>query len=142
MKVLFDTNVLLDVLLDREPFATHSAGVLSRAEKGEVAGYACATTITTLFYLCRKQMGEDDARQNIQTLLSILAVAPVNQPVIEGAVQAGFNDFEDAVLSESAVLVSADVIVTRNKKDFAKSSVAIYTPEELLNVLDADALSG
>lgn len=142
MNVLFDTNVLLDVLLDREPFATHSAGALSRAEKGDMSGYACATTITTLFYLCCKEMGKNNACQNIQTLLSILAVAPVNQPVIEGAIQAGFNDFEDAVLSESAVLVSADVIVTRNKKDFSKSPIAIYTPEELLNLLDSDALSG
>ena len=141
MKVLFDTNVLLDVLLDREPFATASAGVLSRAEKDEISGYACATTITTLFYLCRKEMGKDDARQNLQTLLSLLGVAPVNQKVVERALQADFNDFEDAILSESAVFVSAAVIVTRNKKDFSNSSVVAYTPEEFLNLLDSDALS-
>lgn len=140
MKVLFDTNVLLDVLLDREPFATPAAVALSKAEKGELSGYACATTVTTIFYLCRKAVGRDEANQHIHTLLSILEVAPVNRKVIEGALQVDFTDFEDAVLSESAVLVSAETIVTRNKKDFAESPIAVYTPEELLNLLDSDAL--
>lgn len=141
MKVLFDTNVLLDILLNREPFATPAAVALSKAEKGELSGYACATTVTTIFYLCRKAVGKDAASQHIRTLLSILEVAPVNRKVIEGALQVDFTDFEDAVLSESAVLVSAETIVTRNKKDFAKSPISVYTPEELLNLLDSDAFS-
>ncbi len=136
MKALFDTNVLLDVLLDREPFAIPSAVLLSKAERGAFSGYACATTITTLFYLCCKKVGKDEACQHIQTLLSILEIAPVNRRVIEAALQAGFSDFEDAVLSQSAVLVSADIIVTRNKKDFSNSPVSAYTPEELLKLLD------
>ena len=140
MKVLFDTNVLLDVLLDREPFATQSAEILSKADRGELSGYVCATTITTICYLCRKEMDKSEANQNIQTLLSILEVTPVNRKVIEAALQADFNDFEDAVLNESAMLVSAEVIVTRNKKDFSNSSIPVYTPDELLNLLDPNAL--
>ena len=141
MKVLFDTNVLLDVLLDREPFATLSATMLSKAERGEVVGYVCATTITTIFYLCHKAVGRDEACQHIHVLLSMLEVAPVNRRVIEAALQAGFSDFEDAVLSQSAALVSAEVIVTRNKQDFSNSPVAVYTPEELINLLGSDAFS-
>lgn len=141
MKVLFDTNILLDVLLDREPFATLAAEVLSKAERGELSGYACATTVTTIFYLCRKEVGKDEANRHIHTLLSILEVAPVNRRVIEAALQANFSDFEDAVLSESAVLVSAEAIATRNKQDFSNSPISVYTPEELLNLLDSDALS-
>ena len=60
---------------------------------------------------------------------------------VEAALHANFSDFEDAVLSESAVLVSAETIVTRNKKDFSNSPIAVYTPEELLKLLDSDALS-
>ncbi len=141
MKVLLDTNILLDVLLDREPFATQAAAVLSKAERGELSGYACATTVTTIFYLCRKEVGKAEASRHIHTLLSILEAAPVNRRIVEAALQANFSDFEDAVLSESAVLVSAEAIVTRNKKDFSTSPLPVYTPEELLNLLDSDALS-
>ena len=141
MKVLFDTNILLDVLLDREPFSTQAAELLSKAERGELSGYACATTLTTIFYLCRKEVGKDEASRHIRTLLSILEVAPVNRRVIEAALHANFSDFEAAVLSESAALVSAETIVTRNKKDFSNSLIAVYPPEELLNLLDSDALS-
>ena len=141
MKVLFDTNVLLDVLLDREPFSTLATEVLSKVERGELSGYACATTVTTIFYLCRKEVGKDEASRHIHTLLSILEVAPVHRRVIEAALHANFRNFEDAVLSESAVLVSAEAIATRNKKDFSNSPISVYTPEELLNLLDSDALS-
>ena len=141
MRVLFDTNVILDVLLDREPFSTQSAEMLSKAETGELSGYVCATTITTIFYLCRKAVGKDKASQHIHILLSILEVAPVNRRVIEAALDANFSDFEDAVLSESAVLISANAIVTRNQKDFSNSSIPIYTPEGLLNLLNSDAFS-
>ncbi len=137
MKVLFDTNVLLDILFDREPFATPSAALLSKAEQGEFAGYACATTITTIFYLCCKAVDRYEASRHVQTLLSMLEIAPVDRRVIETTLQAGFSDFEDAVLSQSALLVSADVIATRNKKDFSNSPVTVYMPEELLNLLDS-----
>ena len=114
MRALLNTNVLLDVLLDREPFSTQSAQVLSRAERGEISGYACATTVTTIFYLCSRASGRRQARRHVETLLSILDVAPVNRRVIEAALASRFKDFEDAVVSESAALVSADTIVTRN----------------------------
>ncbi|MCZ6793990.1 MAG: PIN domain-containing protein [Planctomycetota bacterium] len=142
MKVLLDTNVLLDVLFDREPFSTQAAEVLSRAERGDLSGYACATTLTTIFYLCRKEVGKHGATRHIETLLTMLEVAPVNRGVIESALDSDFTDFEDSVLSESAALVSAQAIVTRNKKDFSKSGVPVYTPGELLNLLDSQALPG
>jgi hypothetical protein len=67
----------------------------------------------------------------------MLEIAPVDRRVIETTLQAGFSDFEDAVLSQSALLVSADVIATRNKKYFSNSPVTVYTPEELLILLDS-----
>ena len=75
--------------------------------QGSFWGYACATTITTLSYLCRKVVGKAKAEQLIRTLLSILDVASVNRRVIEKALQANFGDFEDAVLNEAALLSSS-----------------------------------
>ena len=132
MKVLFGTNVLLDLLLDRKAFSDPAAAVLSKSETGALSGYACATTVTTIFYLCRKAVGKMKAGQYVHTLLSLLDIAPVNRKVIEAPLQAGTRDYEDAVLSEATSLVSADAIVTRNKKDFVQSAVPVYTPGELM----------
>ena len=73
-------------------------------------------------------------------MVSLLEIAPVNRQVIAAALQSRFRDFEDAVLSESARLVSADAIVTRNQKDFSHAHIPVYTPEELLHLLDSDAI--
>ena len=73
MKVMFDTNVVLDVLLDRPPFSEPVAQLLSQAERGEIQGFACATTVTTIFYLVRKAVGLPDARRHVGDLLSILS---------------------------------------------------------------------
>ena len=140
MRAVLDTNVLLDVLLDRKPFSVQSAQVLSKVERGELNGYACATSVTTIFYLCSRQCGRRRARRHVETLLSILDVAPVNRRVIDAALVSRFADFEDAVLSESAALVSAEVIVTRNKRDFVAATVPTYSPAELLRLLGSDAL--
>ncbi len=71
MKILFDTNVILDVLLDREPFAEDAAYLLSKVERSEIIGFLCATTITTIHYLITKSNGSKEAIQHIQALLSL-----------------------------------------------------------------------
>jgi predicted nucleic acid-binding protein len=137
LKVLFDTNVILDVLLQREPHVTASANLLSRAEAGDVTGCLCVTTITTLYYLAAKAIGSAQAAAHLRSLLALCEVAPVHRPVLEKALDAGFGDFEDAVLHEAACQVAADAIATRNPQDFKKSALPVYTPEELIKVLVA-----
>ena len=136
MKVMFDTNVLLDVLLDRPPFSEPAAKLLSRAERGEIQGFACATTATTIFYLVRKASGLPDARRRIRDLLSILDVAPVNRAVLENAASSGIGDFEDAGIAESARQMGVQVILTRNERDFSKSPISVHSPKSLLALLD------
>jgi len=135
MKVLFDTNVILDVLLDREPFSTEASILLSKVEKSEIIGFACATTITTIHYLTTKVLGPEAASNHIQSLVALLVIAPVNRVVLESAFAARFNDFEDAVLHEAAVHAGAQNIVTRNLADFKKATLPVYDPGELLNAL-------
>lgn len=131
MKVMFDTNVILDVLLERLPFAEPAAILLAQAERGQIQGFACATSITTIFYLARKSLGAADARLQIADLLSILDIAPVTRAVLERAVQSDIDDFEDAVVAESARQVNAQVILTRNEKDFARSPIPVHSPISL-----------
>ncbi|MCI5221031.1 MAG: PIN domain-containing protein [Candidatus Electrothrix sp. LOE2] len=135
MKVLFDTNVILDVLLDREPFSKDAALLMAKVEQAEIVGFACATTITTIHYLSTKILGAKAASRHVQSLLSLFAIASVNRLVLENAFAAGFKDFEDAVLHEAAVHAGVQHIVTRNIKDFTNASLPVHEPEEFLGIL-------
>lgn len=79
------------------------------------------------------------ALSEIRKLLSIFEIAPVNRPVLEGALEIGFKDFEDGVIHEAARLMDAEALITRNQKDFKKAGLAIYSPEELVRALDPRA---
>lgn len=135
MKILFDTNIVLDVLMDRLPYSDAAVELFSKVEDGTVIGYLCGTTITTVFYLASKTVGTVTAHAEIKKLLSLFEVAPVNRYVLESALALNFNDFEDAVIYEAACHVGADAIVTRNQKDFTKSGIPVYSSEELTNIL-------
>ncbi len=135
MKILFDTNVVLDVLLDREPFSDLATKLFSRVEKKELMGFLGATTITTIYYLASKLAGKKKADQEISKLLSLFQIAPVNKSVLDEAIKSKFSDFEDSVLHEAAKQIGAQGIVTRNPKDFKKATLSIYSPEELNKML-------
>ncbi len=137
MKVLLDTNVVLDVLLDRDPYAEAATDLLSKAETGGMSGYLCATTVTTIYYISVKALGTASVRRSIQKLLSLFEVAPVNRPVLEAALGLKFSDFEDAVLHEAARQVGADAIVTRNREDFRRASLPVYSPDEFVAILES-----
>ena len=141
MKILLDTNIVLDLLMDRMPFAEAAVELFSRVEDGATIGYLCGTTITTVYYLAARTVGARRAHEEIKKLLSLFEVAPVNRPVLEAALGANFNDFEDAVIHEAACHVGAEAIVTRNQKDFKKSRLAVYSSEEMAKILAAQSFS-
>jgi predicted nucleic acid-binding protein len=136
LRILFDTNVLLDVMLDREPHAETSAEVLSRVESGALTGCICATTVTTIHYLAARAVGSEQALVEVRKLLSLFEIAAVNRAVLETALDLGFSDYEDAVLHEAACGVDAQGIVTRNPRHFKNAKLPVYRPEELSRALD------
>ncbi len=135
MRVLVDTNVILDVLLDRKPFSNEASHVLALVEASEIEGFLCATTVTTIDYLLSKALSAKKSREILYKLLSIFEIAPVNRPVLEQALLSKISDFEDAVLEQAAMLVHADVITTRNVRDFKNSKITVFDPSELLSVI-------
>jgi len=137
LRILFDTNVILDVLLDREPFSSTAAKLFSEVETGNISGYVCATTITTLHYLARKAMGAASAKEEINKLTMLFEVAPVNRAVLDAALLSEFKDFEDAVVHEAALYQGVQGIVTRDLNGFKKSKINVYSPEELLLMLES-----
>jgi len=136
VKILVDTNVVLDVLMDRRPHSAESARVFRHIEEGRVSALLCATTITTLDYLLTQSLNRRDARQCLVKLMRLFEIAPVNRAVIEAALASGIVDFEDAVLEQAAAFAGADAVVTRNAKDFARSSFQILDPLQFLALVE------
>ncbi|MBS0466076.1 MAG: PIN domain-containing protein [Proteobacteria bacterium] len=132
MQALFDTNVVLDVLLDRKPHVQASAQALALVERGEVQGFLCATTVTTLFYLASRTLGTQRARAQVAVLLRLFGVAPVTRLTLADALDSGFADYEDAVLHEAARHAGMHCIVTRNVRDFAAARLVVWEPAEFL----------
>ncbi len=137
MKILFDTNLILDVLIDRKPFSEAASQLLSLVEQGEVSGIICATTVTTIHYLSTKILRKNKSQHQIADLISLFEIAAVNRAVIEEALTSNFSDFEDAVIYQAARHAGAEAIITRDPKGFQKSNLPIFSPIELLNILQA-----
>lgn len=133
--VLIDINILLDVLQKREPFYEVSAHLLASVETGRVKGYVAAHSITTLFYLIKKDRSASEARATITNLLQFIIIAPVEQNTIEQALNLDYPDFEDAVQMISAVQCKADCLVTRNLKDYQPALLPVMQPVDLLATL-------
>ena len=125
MRIIFDTDVLLDLLLDRQPFSIAAAQLLSQVESGEISGYTCATAATTVHYLAARVVGAKRAKAELRKLLALLEIAPVNRAVLDAALVARFADFEDAVVHEAGRQVSVQAIVTRNIRDFRHSMIPV-----------------
>jgi predicted nucleic acid-binding protein len=134
-RVLFDSDVLLDVLAQRQPFVTASAQALNTVMQKQVQGYVSGHAVTNIFYILRRQVGNQAARELTSRLLLHIQVASVTNEVIQAALQSSITDFEDAVTSEAANTAGLEVIVTRNISDFIASSVPAVLPEEFLVML-------
>jgi predicted nucleic acid-binding protein len=134
--VLLDTNVLLDVLLDRHPNSIASGAIWTAAEEGRIRGFIAAHAVTTIHYLARKQLGTQAAQRIVASLLRTLSAAPVDQSVLEAAMTMKGSDFEDNVSAAAGQLAGCEAIVTRDPKGFQGSRLRVLKPEALLAMLD------
>ncbi len=134
-RLLFDTNVVLDVLLDRKPFSEASSQVWAAVETGLAEGILAAHAVTTIHYLIRHEKGAAKARGIVSAILRVFAVAAVDMTVIQEALQMPLTDFEDAVSAAAARLAGCTYIVTRDPKRFRGSPIRSLTPETILPLL-------
>ena len=135
LRILFDVNVLLDVVLNREPYVRSAARLLAAVETGQLNGLVSAVTAPTIHYIVQRERNRDQSLVAIRLLLEICEVAPVTRAVLVDALAIGFDDYEDAVQHEAARHALADGIVTRNVGDFKPATLAVYTPDQLLQVV-------
>ena len=134
MKLLLDTNVIVDVLSRRDGHEP-SIAVIRQCEIGKASGFISATTVTDVVYILRKHIPPPNVREAVQTLLGIVDVAGVLKSDISSALISRMRDFEDAVQAACALRIGAKYIVTRNLKDYVQSPVAAMSPDAVLEVL-------
>jgi len=137
-RVLFDTNVVLDVLLDRQPYVEASASAWAAVETGASEGMLAAHALTTVYYLVRKERGDLKARRIVSAILRVFRVAAVDEAVVQEALRLGFSDFEDAVTAAAARLAGCECIVTRDPNGFRGSQIRALTPEGVTPLLDKE----
>ncbi|MEH2330009.1 type II toxin-antitoxin system VapC family toxin [Nostoc sp.] len=135
MKILLDTNIIVDDALEREPFLDTSEQVLVLVEQGQVEGYISASTFSDLYYIIRRARGREWTLTYLKQLVNFCRIATVDSTAINMALNLNFRDFEDAIQYSSAVLNHLDGIITRNPRDFPVATPRIITPEELIQEL-------
>ncbi|MGH7572189.1 MAG: PIN domain-containing protein [Gemmatimonadota bacterium] len=131
-RVLFDIDVLLEVIEERAPHVDASSGALSHAEVGIIRGYIAAHSLPTVFYLVDKQKGRDAAYEAIRLLIRLLEVVAVDHDRLTQALDLGWSDFEDALQARCASHAGVDVLLTRNTKDYKNVGFAVEDPERFL----------
>jgi predicted nucleic acid-binding protein len=131
VKVLFDTNVVLDLILERHPFHARAAALVAKVERRQLVGVLGATTLTTIYYLVAKAAGREKARSTTRSLLGVFQIAPVDHGVLEEAARSPIKDFEDAVLHEAGKRWGVDALVTRDPEDFRSASLLVLSPQQL-----------
>ena len=133
MRLMIDTNIFLDVLLQREPFFESSKAVLKLCEDKKVQGFLSASSATDIFYIVRKGLQSTDAAYKaLGSVLDIVKVLTVTNDDVLNAFMQRAADFEDCLLATCAKSNKCSAIVTRNKKDFLDFGITLMSPEELL----------
>lgn len=139
MRLMIDTNILLDVLIRREGFYDNSKSVLSLCEDRTVQGFVSVSAITDIFYITRKALGStEDTYRVISSILNIVRILTVTNDDVLKAFQVKAKDFEDCLMATCARSNKCDGIVTRNKKDFLTFGITLYSPEELLQLFNKE----
>lgn len=132
MKVLIDTNIIMDVLADREGFSESASLIFKLCEIGRIQGVVYALSIANIAYIMRKELNRSQIEEVISKLASIFTIADMKGDDLKKAAVQPMADFEDALQSVCASRLKADFIITRNLKDFKNSKVMAIKPDELI----------
>jgi len=131
-KVFADTDIILDLLSNREPFYIHSAKLFSAADRNEIKINVSALAFTNLNYILSKQYSTDQAKKKLLKFKTLVTVLSVTDKIIELALASDFKDFEDAVQYFTAIENNVAVLLTRNLKDYKQAGIPIMTAEHFL----------
>ncbi len=136
MKKLFiDTNILLDLLLTRTPHFEAAARLFSFIESGKARGFVSALTFANLHYMLRQAFSETETLKQLRKVRVLLQIVPISEKIVDHSLASEFKDFEDALQNYTVLENDLDCLITRNKRDFKRSAIPLYTAEEYLSAL-------
>ena len=131
IKALIDTNIIIDIALQREPFYLDAIQVFNKINEQKISAFISASAITDIFYILKKSNGKDKTLAFLKELLEVIDVASVNKSNILHALYSGWNDFEDAVQAQVAIENGFEIIITRNPQDYRNSqTLQALTPRD------------
>lgn len=132
-RVLIDTDVLIDVLSRREPHVLASAQIFSLSESQKIEGYITPLSISNISYILRKEE-ESHVKRLLTALTKIFKVSEILPIDIQNGLRSGFKDIEDSFQNATALRLGCEVLITRNVKDYEKSTLKVFTPSEFLPI--------
>jgi predicted nucleic acid-binding protein len=138
VNVFIDTNVLMDVLLERRPFVAQSRSVWFLAERGKIVGLVSILSFPNIYYVVRKTLGADTALAMMTLLRDTFTAVPLDEQILNQAIDGKFADFEDAIQYFSALRAGAECLITRNVDHFPDSGLSVISPEEFLSAHSFD----
>ncbi len=134
-KILIDTNVLLDYLLEREPFFEDAKEVILSCTDGKIKGCIAAHSISNMFFILRKDYNVKERREVLLNLCKIFDVEGIDKAkLILALTNEDFSDFEDCLQTECAKVYGADYIVTRDVSDYSTSEIKAIEPKDYLEL--------
>jgi len=132
MRILLDTDVNLDFVLARQPFFVEAKEIFTQLAQNKFEAYIASITAINIYYFGRKEKGRIYTLQELEKLLRLVKICPVDSKILQIALNSPITDYEDAVQHECALAENLDAIVTRNVKDFVNASVQVYSPGDFL----------
>ena len=133
-RVFVDTDIIYDLLAKRDPFYLAAAQLFTLADEGKVQIYISALSLANLHYLISKQRTEEEAKEILRKFKVLVHVAPLNDKIIDLALNSEFSDFEDAIQYYSALQNEIVVLLTRNLKNYKKTHITVLTAQDFINL--------
>ncbi len=135
LRLLIDTNIVLDVILARVPWVSNAATLLAEIESGTADGYVAAHAVTTVYHIVAKAKGREVATMATSDVLRLLTVVPTDTGDFQRALSMRLGDFEDAVQVACALKIGADFIITRDAADFNGAQISVRSAGEVLAII-------
>jgi len=135
-KIFIDSDIILDLLCKREPFYVFAAEIFTLGDKGKIELVTTSLVIANVFYILRKILGIEKAKELLRKLRIIIGVIPVNEKAVDLALNSRFSDFEDGLQYFTARENNIRILITRNIKDYKEKDLIIQTPEQYLKSIN------
>ena len=137
IKLFIDSDIILDLLAEREPHYIHAARLFTLIDRNEIAAFTSPIVFANLHYLLKKQTSNSIALKSLRKLKTFVNILPIDERIIEQSLNSDFSDFEDAIQYFTAVNNGITLIITRNKINYKKSKIDVLTAEEFLKSLES-----